>query len=42
MRVGVIGSEAETLDFYNLINNSNESSLGNFGGGQKSGGGGGK
>lgn len=37
-RVADMGSAAATLDFYNLVNQSNETSLGNYGGG---GGGGG-
>lgn len=36
-RVGIIGSEPETLEFYNLVNDSESTSLGNF----SSGGGGG-
>lgn len=39
VRVGIVGTEAETLAFYNLVNNSDESGLGNFDGAPKSRGG---
>ncbi len=40
-RVADMGSSAATIDFYNLVNWSNETLLGNYGGGGGSGGGGG-
>lgn len=41
IRVAAIGNETQTLDFYNLVNDSDEAVLGNYGGGVKAGGGGG-
>ncbi len=41
VRVGIVGTEAETLAFYNVVNGTNAASLGNYAGASKAGGGGG-
>ena len=41
VRVGVVGSEAETLAFYNAVNGTSATTIGNYASGTKGGGGGG-